>query len=50
MEPTNGKRNNEFDARFLACHVASHTPSCDAIYNESMCAKQDCVECDVVAK
>ena len=48
MEPIQGRRNNEFDARFLACHVASHKPSCDAIYNKSMCAKEAYVECDVV--
>lgn len=49
MEPIHGGRNNEFDARFLACHVALHTPSCDAIYkNDTMCKLHDYVDCDVV--
>ena len=51
MEPIHGGRNNEFDARFLACHVASHTPSCNAIYNNNtMCKLHDYVDCDIVMK
>ena len=55
MEPIQGGRNNAFDARFLACTVADHKPSCDAIFTDrsapsNMCNKEDYVECDIVAK
>ena len=43
MEPIHGGRSNGFDARFLACHVAAHAPSCAAVDNGSLCAAEDWV-------
>lgn len=40
MEARKGKRMNRLDAQFLACHVAEHNASCEAIYGhaeDSLC-------------